>query len=307
MVVTRQQAKARTEKEQEQIEINMPNKDLVFQSQINTLEPFTGAATQDADRWITHSTNILQIQGFTDDNELRNLLSGFLDGEALNWFQDHRTKLMDWNEFRTALTQRFPSPPSIKSTFESFQQLSNRRQGLDESTIEYHAHVLKLCQSYNPAMSDKEQVDHLKKGLRASLLEKVLDRDPSTPAEFIGMVLRIESNQRILQAQLEHDTNYNNNNNYTSSNNNNYNNNYTGSNNNNYNTNNLVDHFRIDQSGSIPNPNHRQSYHEPQQQSQQQRWSAQQQRKQSGSRGGPICYTCGKQGHISPACNLNWQ
>ena len=156
MVETRQQAKARTEKEQEQNKITMPNKDLVFQSQINTIEPFIGALTQNADRWIKHATSILRVQGFSDDHELVNLLSGFLDGEALNWFQDHRTKLTDWKGFQAALTQRFPSSPSINNTFESFQQLSNRRQGLDESTVDYYAHVLKLCQSYNPTMSDKE-------------------------------------------------------------------------------------------------------------------------------------------------------
>ena len=58
---------------------------------------------------------------------------------------------------------------------------------------------MKLCHHYNPHMSDVERVDHLKKGLRPSLLEKVLDRDPTITDEFIEVVLKAESNQRILQ------------------------------------------------------------------------------------------------------------
>jgi hypothetical protein len=74
----------------------MPNRYLIFQSQINSIEPYTGARTQDAARWLTHDANILHVQGFVDSNELRHLISGFLDGEALDWFQEHRTQLPDW-------------------------------------------------------------------------------------------------------------------------------------------------------------------------------------------------------------------
>ena len=286
MVETRQQKNTRMDKEDKKTTTNMPNKDLVFQSQMNTIESFTGASTQNAHRWLTHATNILRIQGFNDSHELVNLLSGFLDEEALNWFQDYRPKFTHWNEFHAALTQRFPSPPTINNTFESFQQLSNRRQGLDEPTVDYYAHVLKLCHSYNPAMSAKEQVDHLKKGLRPSLLDKVLDRDPVTPADFIAVVLKVESNQRILQSQFELET---------TSNNHQHNNNNS-------------DHFTIDQSRSTAHSHDQKANYGPQQHSQRQQWSGQQQqRRQPGSSGGPICYTCGKPGHISPACYLNWQ
>jgi hypothetical protein len=62
---------------------------------------------------------------------------------------------------------------------------------------------MKLCHHRNPQMSDVERVDHLKKELRPSLLKKVLDRDPTTPDEFIEVVLKAESNQRILQMHFD--------------------------------------------------------------------------------------------------------
>ena len=181
----------------------MPNRDLVFQSQLKSIEPFTGVSSQDATRWLAHTANILRVQGFFDKNELPLLISGFLDGDALDWFQELPGKPPDWDTFRTTFLQRFPSPPSSHHPFESFQQLSNRRQGIHETTVDYYTHVLKLCHQYNPHMSDVERVDHLKKGLRPSLLEKVLDHEPETPTEFIELVLKAESNQRILQAQLD--------------------------------------------------------------------------------------------------------
>ena len=187
--------------------------------------------------------------------------------------------LIDWDIFHKALLQRFPAPPSISNAFEYFQQLSNRRQGIDEPTVDYYTNVLKLCHNYNPQMSDTEQVDHLKKGLRPSLLEKVLDREPTTPTDFIAVVLKAESNQRILQVQFETGTNTNSNN---------------------------INHPTIDQPRRTPNINSQQRNNEPQQH-EPQRWSGNQQRRHPGPNGGPTCYTCGQQGHISPACHLNWR
>ena len=257
----------------------MPNRELIFQSQINSINPFTGVSTQDAARWLTHAANILHVQGFVDSNELPHLISGFLDGEALDWFQNHKAAIHDWHEFRTAFVQRFPSPPSTRNPFEYFQQLSNRRQGLNESTVEYYTHVLKLCHHYNPHMSEVERVDHLKKGLRPSLLEKVLDRDPTTPDEFIEVVFKAESNQRILQVQFDMNPGINNDNHR--------------------------DHQNIDDPGHASPPvTPRPRYNTPP--NQQQRSSDRPPRRTAGPGTDIVCYTCGQPGHISPRCHLNW-
>ena len=256
-----------------------PNKELVFQSQINSIEPFTGAPGQDATRWLTHTSNILQVQGFTTNSELNQLISGFLDGEALDWFQEQKKTNHDWFEFRAAFTQRFPSPPSIRNPFEHFQQLSNRRQGINETTVEYYSNVLKLCHQYNPRMSDVERVDHLKKGLRASLLEKVLDRNPITPEEFIDVVFKAESNQRILQVQLDMNGNTTNN----------MHRNQQG-----------IDDVRF----APPAVTSRSRYEAPP--NQQSRPSDRPQRRPNGPNADIVCYTCGEPGHISPRCPLNW-
>ena len=257
----------------------MPNKTMIFQSQINTIASFTGAPTQDAERWLVHASNVLRVQGFTDPRELTHLLSGFLDGDALDWFQDHKTMLLEWPEFRMAFIQRFPSPPSIRNPFEYFQQLSNRRQGLSESTAEYYTGVLKLCHDYNPHMSDVERVDHLKKGLRPSLLEKVLDRDPTTPDEFIEVVFKAESNQRILQVQFDINASI---------------------------ANNIprappgIDDVRYSPPPVTPQPR----YNTPP--NQQRRSSDRPPRRTAGHGADIVCYTCGQPGHISPHCHLNW-
>jgi hypothetical protein len=251
----------------------------VFQCQINSIEPFTGAPVQDATRWLTHASNILQVQGFTTNSELKHLISGFLDGEALDWFQEQKKTNHDWPEFRAAFTQRFPSPPSIRNPFEYFQQLSNRRQGINETIVEYYTNVLKLCHHYNPRMSDVERVDHLKKGLRASLLEKVLDRNPITPEEFIDAVFKAESNQRILQVQLDMNGNTTKNTHR----------NQQG-----------IDDVRFPPPAATSRPR----YDAPP--NQHSRPSDRPQRRPNGSSADIVCYTCGEPGHISPRCPLNW-
>jgi hypothetical protein len=258
----------------------MPNADLIFQSQINSIAPFTGAAAQDAERWLTHAFNVLQVQGFTDNNEVKHLLSGFLDGDALDWYQEHKLMLCGWMEFRAAFLQRFPSAPLIRNPFEHFQQLSTRRQGLTESSVDYYTSVLKLCHSYNQHMSDIERVNHLKKGLRPSLLEKVLEQEPTTPDDFIAVVFKAESNQRILQRQ--YDT--------TSTTDINVN----------------RDHQRPDEPPHVtPVFSSRQQYNTPSHQPQ--RAPGQFPRRRPGHDGGVICYSCGQPGHIAPRCPLNWQ
>ena len=257
---------------------HLPNRALIFQSQLNSITPFTGVSSQDATRWLTHTANILRIQGFVDDTELPLLISGFLDGDALTWFQDQQATLRDWNAFRPAFLQRFPSPPLAHHPFESFQQLSQRRQGLAEPTIAYYTDVLKLCHQYNPNMPDPERVDHLKKGLRSSLLEKVLDRDPDTPDEFIEVVLKAESNQRILQAQLDLDSDL-----HTSSRHH-------------YPAVGLLDPPPPD---TITPPTYNSPLHQPQ------RFSARPPRRTPAPGSNIVCYTCGQPGHLSPHCHFS--
>jgi hypothetical protein len=140
MVETRQQAKAREEQEANQTTTalhTMPDKNTIFQAQTSSIEFFTGASTQNTRQWIAHAVNILEVQGFTDPTEVKNLMIGFFRGEALDWVNNNKDTLSDWNTLRNGMIERFPAPPAIHNTFEYFQQLSNRRQGIDESTVDY--------------------------------------------------------------------------------------------------------------------------------------------------------------------------
>ena len=92
---TEEQHKARSHVVNSALISTTPNKASIFQSQINTIASFTGTPPQDTERWITHASNILQVQGFTDGNELKSLLSGFLDCETLDWFQEHKALFPD--------------------------------------------------------------------------------------------------------------------------------------------------------------------------------------------------------------------
>ncbi|KZR95466.1 Uncharacterized protein APZ42_010812, partial [Daphnia magna] len=52
-------------------------------------------------------------------------------------------------------------------------RLRQRKQGIEESGIEYFYDVIDLCRKVDPGMTEEAKVDYLFRGLKPTLLEKI--------------------------------------------------------------------------------------------------------------------------------------
>ncbi|KZS00136.1 Uncharacterized protein APZ42_003697, partial [Daphnia magna] len=71
-------------------------------------------------------------------------------------------------------------------------KLRERKQGIEESTIEYFYDILDLCLRVDPNMTEATKLAHLWRGLRPSLLEKLWSLKPNSCDEFLQKIKRYQ-------------------------------------------------------------------------------------------------------------------
>jgi hypothetical protein len=127
----------------------------------------------------------------------------YLDGAARKWFFCSVVPV-DWTDLPIRpdpgnAGANLPATTGLRTTFlREFQQanfavfqeakLRNRAQGLDEPTTSYYYDILDLCRVVNSAMPEAAKLEHLFRGLKPSLLEKIYPLKPGTCAEFLASV-----------------------------------------------------------------------------------------------------------------------
>ncbi|KZS10098.1 Uncharacterized protein APZ42_025516, partial [Daphnia magna] len=71
-------------------------------------------------------------------------------------------------------------------------KLRERKQGIEESTIEYFYDILDLCRRVDPNVSKAMKLAHLWRGLKPSLLEKLWNSKPNSCDEFLQEIKRYQ-------------------------------------------------------------------------------------------------------------------
>ncbi|KZS19714.1 Uncharacterized protein APZ42_013765 [Daphnia magna] len=64
-------------------------------------------------------------------------------------------------------------------------KLRQRKQGIDESGVEYFYDVIDLCRRLDPGMLEEAKVEYLFRGLKPTLVEKIWVTSPRTTVEFL--------------------------------------------------------------------------------------------------------------------------
>ena len=67
-------------------------------------------------------------------------------------------------------------------------RLRERKQGPEESTVEFFYDVLDLCGKVDPNMAEPVKLQHLWRRLKPSLVEKFWSMKPATTDEFLAEV-----------------------------------------------------------------------------------------------------------------------
>ena len=164
---------------------------------------FNGRESEDAVAWMDRFEKTARYNRWTDADKLDNF-EMYLEGAARKWYAceeaDNRIP-REWSIPRgeedsdsesddedrahglKELFLRQFTPTDYRRFNEN--RLRDRKQRREESVTDYFFDVLDLCRVVNREMTEREKLDHLFRGLRADLVEKLWSMRPRNTKEFL--------------------------------------------------------------------------------------------------------------------------
>lgn len=168
----------------------------LLKDKISNIRKFSGNKHDDVDEWLENIDHDFSSTLVSDDIKLK-IIPKSLINDAANWFQQNKHRLTAWKIFKMEIQHRFQS--SLHKD-EKFIRLRERKQQLKETGQQFIDSMEKLCFQVNPLMTEQEKMLHIKAGLKASLKEKVLDKQPQSMQELRNTVKRVEDIEIMLNS-----------------------------------------------------------------------------------------------------------
>nr|ABL86704.1 putative gag protein [Adineta vaga] len=137
---------------------------ICYRECLSNMVKFTGNEEEKIAKFISNIERIGKMINANDDI-LYCMCTAKIDGEAKRWYENN-TSLINWEQLKPALLERFTTPDSSTKIFE---QLKERKQRPDESITSFFDTITKLCHDYDPEMSEKMKVSWLENGVKDSL------------------------------------------------------------------------------------------------------------------------------------------
>ncbi|CAF1351702.1 unnamed protein product [Didymodactylos carnosus] len=139
-----------------------------------------------------------------DNGQYRRCIPQQLLGEVQDWYlaQPTNSSDCDWASFQATFCLRYPQQRHQTNSILILQQLKDRKQHTTEPFLNYYNDIMKLCKEYDAQISDSQCLDHLKIGMKVTLLEKVISNDIKQPQELLIQVQQIELNQKIIDLRM---------------------------------------------------------------------------------------------------------
>lgn len=154
---------------------------------------FTGGDDQDASKWLKDFERIASYNRWDEQMCLANVIF-YLTGTARQWFDNNEDTFADWTTFKISLTNTFCRTEDLKRKAETL--LHTRAQQIGESSESYTQDVLSLCRKVNPSMPEDEKIAHLMKGITEDLYQILSAQDYDTVEAFVKRCRHIESLRR---------------------------------------------------------------------------------------------------------------
>ncbi|KZS10306.1 Uncharacterized protein APZ42_025260 [Daphnia magna] len=146
------------------------------------------------------------------NNEMHKNFVMYLEGTARKWYL-FTNIANQWEDLPirpnpVAGQPDLPAAIGLRTQFlQEFQQnnflmvqearLRQRIQGIEEDTTTYYYDILHMCHVVDPKMTQAQQLEHLYRGLRPSLLEKIYPLRPASCSKFLELV-KIHSEATML-------------------------------------------------------------------------------------------------------------
>ncbi|KAK4013273.1 hypothetical protein OUZ56_025507 [Daphnia magna] len=152
---------------------------MAAQIKFQTPPTFTGRDGEDVVSWIHRYEKVGRYNRW-GENELRDHIELSLEGAA---------GAPVVAGVKSALLTQFTPVNYVQH---NEVKLRGRKQGSEESTLEYYYDVLDLCRRVDPHMAEATKLARLWQGLRPSVLEKLWSLKPTNCNEFLQEVKRFQ-------------------------------------------------------------------------------------------------------------------
>ena len=173
----------------------------LLKDKISNMKKFSGNKHDDVDEWLENIDHDFSSTLVSDDIKLK-IIPKSLINNAEDWFQQNKHRLTSWKIFKLEIQHRFQS--SLHKD-EKFIRLRERKQQLKETGQQFIDSMEKLCFQVNRIMTEEDKILNIKAGLKASLKEKVLEKQPQSMQELRNIVKRVEDIEIMLNSENKDD------------------------------------------------------------------------------------------------------
>ncbi len=166
---------------------------------------FYGRENEDAASWLDRYERAGRYNKWTDE-DLHDNFEMFIEGDARLWYlgcesgdevpdewtvpdADMEAEYDKVDEKNTLGLRELFLKQFTPADYETYyhEKLQNRRQGFDESVTTYYYAVMELIRIVDKRMPEKTKLKHLLRGLRPEVMEKLWMLQPKTCAEFLKL------------------------------------------------------------------------------------------------------------------------
>ncbi|UYV69423.1 hypothetical protein LAZ67_6003537 [Cordylochernes scorpioides] len=155
---------------------------------------FSGERGEDSQRWLSDFQRVARYNKWEDSMCLANVIF-YLTGTAKCWFENFEEILNSWEEFKIKFCEIFGNKEDTARKAENI--IRTRAQTNGENVESYIQEVLLLCKQSNPRMSEGEKVSHLIKGVAEEVYQALVGKDISTVDQFVAFCWRFEAFKRM--------------------------------------------------------------------------------------------------------------
>ncbi|UYV84941.1 hypothetical protein LAZ67_X004064, partial [Cordylochernes scorpioides] len=163
---------------------------------------FSGDGSEDSQRWLKDYKRIAQYNRWDNPMCLANAIF-FLAGTARQWYENNEDVLTSWEVFQRALGETFGQQEEEIKKAEALLKI--RAQKANESSESYIQDVLYLCQLIDPRMDNETKLGHLMKGVAEDVYQILIARDVDNVEQFLSQCRKIEllKKRRITTKKFE--------------------------------------------------------------------------------------------------------
>ncbi|UYV65991.1 K02A2.6-like, partial [Cordylochernes scorpioides] len=163
---------------------------------------FSGESAQDPQRWIKMFERVAKYNKWDETQSLANVVF-YLEGTAAQWFDNNEDIIDSWTQFKTNLCEVFGKKEEL--TRQAEMTLKTRAQKPGETTESCIQEILSLCSRVNPEMEEEEKVGHLMKGIAEDFYQTLIVKDPTTVDELVKFCRQLENmkQRRIKRTRYE--------------------------------------------------------------------------------------------------------